>query len=439
MNNLKNRGLEDILIAVEDGLKRFPDAINAAYPDTTVQTCIVHLVHHSLNFCGWKDRKEVAKSLKRIYRAVDDEAAAKALDDFEAEWGNKYPSIAPSWRRAWQEVIPFFAFPPDVRKIIYTTNAIESLNRVIRKTTKTRGSFPTDDVVLTAWAKPHTQSFGYPPRPALSTAADIDLPLDLAEETSVTAFFTANYNLHDRVYAVINSGGILQNRIRFTEMPVTEFDQVWNSNVRGTLLINQAFGRSMMAAGIGSIINMCSLTTYRGSPQPAYAPAKIALKSMTETMAADFGPSGVRVNAVARSYTSTPVMKQRSKEGSRDPRAIIDNSSLKRQFEPGDVAEAVFFLCSDAGSAITGVTLPVDGVWLAYSGYTAYASRPTKRQVEKLRLTSCSPISRFLIRNSHTSSFSGNTLPDRTYRLHRPVRCHEDLYGGPARRHHRVC
>ena len=158
MNNLRNRGVEDILIAVVDGLKGFPpshrlqandcramDAINAAFPDTTVQTCIVHLVRHSLNFCGWKDRKEVAKSLKRIYQATDDAEAEKALDDFETEWGQKYPSIAPSWRRAWQEVIPFFAFPPSVRKIIYTTNAIESLNRVIRKTTKTRGSFPTDD------------------------------------------------------------------------------------------------------------------------------------------------------------------------------------------------------------------------------------------------------------------------------------------------------
>ena len=136
MNNLRNRGVEDILIAVVDGLKGFPDAINAAFPETTVQTCIVHLVRHSLNFCGWKDRKNVAKDLKRIYQAID---------DVEAEWGQKYPSIAPSWRRAWQEVIPFFAFPPAVRKIIYTTNAIESLNRVIRKTTKTRGSFPTDE------------------------------------------------------------------------------------------------------------------------------------------------------------------------------------------------------------------------------------------------------------------------------------------------------
>ena len=145
MNNLRNRGVEDILIAVVDGLKGFPDAINAAFPDTTVQTCIVHLVRHSLNFCGWKDRKAVAKDVKRIYQATDDKEAEKALVEFEAEWGQKYPSIVPSWRRAWQEVIPFFAFPPAVRKIIYPTNAIESLNRVIRKTTKTRGSFPTDD------------------------------------------------------------------------------------------------------------------------------------------------------------------------------------------------------------------------------------------------------------------------------------------------------
>ncbi len=158
MNNLRNRGVEDILIAVVPshrmpsirlpGNRRsqgFPDAINAAFPEITVQTCIVHLVRHSLNFCGWKDRKNVAQDLRRIYQAVDDGGAVKALDDFEAEWRQKYPSIAPSWRRAWQEVIPFFAFPPAVRKIIYTTNAIESLNRVIRKTTKTRGSFPTDE------------------------------------------------------------------------------------------------------------------------------------------------------------------------------------------------------------------------------------------------------------------------------------------------------
>jgi transposase-like protein len=148
MNNLRNRGVEDILIAVVDGLKGFPDAINAAFPETTVQTCIVHLLRHSLNSCGWKDRKAVAKDLKQIYQATDDVEAEKALADFEAKWAQKYPSIAPSWRRAWQEVIPFFVFPPAVRKIIYTTNAIESLNRVIRKTAKTRGSFPTDDAAM---------------------------------------------------------------------------------------------------------------------------------------------------------------------------------------------------------------------------------------------------------------------------------------------------
>ncbi|MDG1419026.1 MAG: IS256 family transposase [Maricaulis sp.] len=145
MNTLRNRGLEDILIAVVDGLKGFPDAINAAFPHTTVQTCIVHLVRHSLKFCGWKDRKAVARELREIYTAVDDMAAAQALEAFEAKWGAKYPSIAPAWHRAWDEVIPFFAFPPAVRKIIYTTNAIESLNRVIRKAIKTRGSFPTED------------------------------------------------------------------------------------------------------------------------------------------------------------------------------------------------------------------------------------------------------------------------------------------------------
>lgn len=202
------------------------------------------------------------------------------------------------------------------------------------------------------------------------------LPLDLGEEASVTAFTTGAYEQHARVDAVVNSGGILQNGIRFTDMPVEEFDTVWRINVRGTLLINQAFGRRMMAAGSGSIINMCSLTTYRASPQPAYAPAKVALKSMTETMAADFGPSGVRVNAVAPGYTRTPAMQARIDAGVRDPQAILDKSAIKRLVEPADVAEAVFFLCSDAASAITGVVLPVDCGWLATSAYTSYASQP---------------------------------------------------------------
>lgn len=119
--------------------------ITAAFPDATVQTCIVHLVRHLLNFCSWKDRKVVAADLRRIYGAATADAAAAELDAFEGKWAGKYASIAPAWRRAWQEVIPFFAFDPAIRKIIYTTNSIESLNRVIRKSIKTRGSFPTED------------------------------------------------------------------------------------------------------------------------------------------------------------------------------------------------------------------------------------------------------------------------------------------------------
>jgi putative transposase len=144
MNELRNRGVQDILIAVVDGLKGFPEAINAAFPQTTVQTCIVHLVRHSLNFCSWKDRKTVAARLREVYSAETAEAAREALEAFDADWGGQYPSIAQAWRRAWDEVIPFFAFSPEIRRVIYTTNAVESLNRVIRKAIKTRGSFPSE-------------------------------------------------------------------------------------------------------------------------------------------------------------------------------------------------------------------------------------------------------------------------------------------------------
>ena len=211
----------------------------------------------------------------------------------------------------------------------------------------------------------------------LAGAASVSfLPLDLAEEASVANFARHTYERHQGVDAVVNSGGILQNGIRFVDMPIEEFDTVWKVNVRGTLLINQAFGGHMIEAGTGSIINMCSLTTYRPSPQPAYAPAKAALKSMTEVMAADFGPSGVRVNAVAPGYTLTPAMQARIDAGVRDPQAIFDKSAIKRLVEPADVAEAIYYLCSDAASAITGVILPVDCGWLAYSAYASYASQP---------------------------------------------------------------
>jgi transposase-like protein len=145
MNELRNRGVQDILIAVVDGLKGFPEAITAAFPEATVQTCIVHLIRHSMNFCSWKDRRMVAADLRPIYEAPTAEEAARQLDTFEDKWAAKYPSIAPAWRRAWAEVIPFFAFSAAIRKIIYTTNAMESLNRVLRKTLKTKGSFPTEE------------------------------------------------------------------------------------------------------------------------------------------------------------------------------------------------------------------------------------------------------------------------------------------------------
>ena len=149
MNELKNRGIADILVAVVDGLKGFPDAITAVFPKTVVQTCIVHLIRQSMSFASWKDRKEVAKALKAVYRAVDESAAWEALNAFEdGDWGRKYPPIAQSWRRNWEHVIPFFAFPEAVRRIIYTTNAIEALNSKLRRAVRTRGHFPSDDAAL---------------------------------------------------------------------------------------------------------------------------------------------------------------------------------------------------------------------------------------------------------------------------------------------------
>jgi len=199
--------------------------------------------------------------------------------------------------------------------------------------------------------------------------------LDVASQRSVGDFVNAVYAAVDGVDALVNSGGVLQNAVRVTDLDIDEFDRIWTVNVRGTMLVDQAFGRRMTEAGSGSIVNMCSLTTFRASPQPAYAPGKAALKSMTETMAAEFGPKGVRVNAVAPGYTLTPVMQQRIDSGQRDPQAIYDQSALRRFVEPREVAETIYFLCSDAASAITGATIPVDCGWLAASAYNAYASQ----------------------------------------------------------------
>ncbi len=148
-NELKTRGCQDILIAVVDGLKGLADAIGTAFPRTTVQTCIVHLIRNSLDYAGWKDRKAVAAALRPIYAAASAQAAEQALQAFaDGPWGAKYPMIVAAWQRAWENVTPFFVFPPDIRRVIYTTNAIESLNMQLRKIIKTRGHFPTDEAAI---------------------------------------------------------------------------------------------------------------------------------------------------------------------------------------------------------------------------------------------------------------------------------------------------
>ena len=145
-NDLKTRGCNDILIAVTDGLKGMPEALAAVYPETTLQTCIVHLIRNSLDYASWKERKALAAAIKPIYQAASAEAALAELDAFaEGPWGQKFPTVVASWRRAWTQVIPFFAFPPAIRKVIYTTNAIESVNAQLRKIIKTRGHFPSDE------------------------------------------------------------------------------------------------------------------------------------------------------------------------------------------------------------------------------------------------------------------------------------------------------
>ncbi len=143
---LQARGCQDILIAVTDGLKGMPEALSAVFPATTLQTCIVHLIRHSLDYASWRDRQTLACALKAIYSAPTADAAADALDAFEASpLGEHFPTVAASWRRAWTHVIPFFAFPPAVRRILYTTNALENVHRQLRKIIKTRGHFPNDD------------------------------------------------------------------------------------------------------------------------------------------------------------------------------------------------------------------------------------------------------------------------------------------------------
>jgi putative transposase len=144
--DLKSRGCHDILIAVTDGLKGMSEALGAVFPATTLQTCIVHLLRHSLDYANWKERKALAAALRPIYTAPSADVGSAALDTFErSPWGARFPTVVASWRRVWTHVIPFFAFPPEIRRVIYTTNALESVHAQLRKIIKTRGHFPTDE------------------------------------------------------------------------------------------------------------------------------------------------------------------------------------------------------------------------------------------------------------------------------------------------------
>ena len=200
--------------------------------------------------------------------------------------------------------------------------------------------------------------------------------LDVTDDAAVSDYAKNVLERRGGVDAVVNSAGVLQNAVRATEMDIAEFDRIHAINVRGTLVVNRAFGVAMLARGSGAIVNMGSLTTYRPSGQPAYAMGKASIKMRTEILAAEFGPGGVRVNAVAPGYVLTPAMQARIDSGQRDPKLMLDKAALKRFVQPADVAEAIYFLCSDAAGAITGVTLPVDCGWLAYSAYTSYAAVP---------------------------------------------------------------
>ena len=148
VTELKNRGVNDILIACVDGLKGFPEAIAAIYPHAEIQLCLVHLVRHSLAYVSWKQRKAVTADLRAVYSAASADDALVALDAFALKWDGPYPQIAKSWRNNWGRVIPFFAYAPEIRKVIYTTNAIESVNFSLRKITKTRASFPNDEAAI---------------------------------------------------------------------------------------------------------------------------------------------------------------------------------------------------------------------------------------------------------------------------------------------------
>ena len=188
MTEIRNRGTSDVLIAVVDGLKGFPEAISTVFPQAQVQTCIVHLIRYSMQFASWKERKSIAAALKPIYRAETADIAKERLAEFESgPWGRKYPAITQSWRRNWEQVIPFFAYPSDVRRIIYTTNAIESLHSQVRKAVRGRGHFPSDEAATKLiWLVLRNITAGWTRPPIAWQAAKAQFALQFEDRFAIT-------------------------------------------------------------------------------------------------------------------------------------------------------------------------------------------------------------------------------------------------------------
>jgi NAD(P)-dependent dehydrogenase (short-subunit alcohol dehydrogenase family) len=197
--------------------------------------------------------------------------------------------------------------------------------------------------------------------------------LDVGSEERVAAFAAA---LPRTPAALVNCAGLLQGSVRSRDMETEAFDAIMQVNLRGVLLVSREIGALMQAAGSGAIVNIASIASFRAGPQPAYASAKAGLKMLTEIMAAELGPHGVRVNAVAPGYTMTPMMAELVRTGARDPDLATRTAALRRFVDPAEVAEGVRFLCSPAASAITGVTLPIDCGWLVGSAYASWATAP---------------------------------------------------------------
>jgi NAD(P)-dependent dehydrogenase (short-subunit alcohol dehydrogenase family) len=202
------------------------------------------------------------------------------------------------------------------------------------------------------------------------------VPVDVADEVSVRALTTAVSRDYGTPAALINSAGLLQGATRIMDMATDAYDTLMAVNLRGAMLCSRAVGAQMVIAGRGSIITLCSIASVRPGPQPGYAISKAGLLMLTEILAAELGPSGIRVNAVAPGYTLTPLMQDLIARGERDPQQATRTAALRRFVTPEEVAEGIAFLCSDAARGITGAFLPIDAGWLVGAAYAAYATQP---------------------------------------------------------------